>query len=89
MLTRSLAAGATLMCAALTAGAQQANPLDNVPDKMPFDILSGSERPSGGEVRMAVVYRIRVETLTGRLARQQERPAGRPWWLDVLFEKSK
>ena len=41
-------------------------------------------------VRMAMVYRIRVESLTGRLAeRQQERPAGRPWWLDVLFEKSK
>ena len=42
------------------------------------------------EVRMAMVYRIRIESLTGRLAeRQQDRPAERPWWLDVLFEKSK
>ena len=41
-------------------------------------------------VRMAMVYRIRVESLTGRLAeRQLERPAERPWWFDVLFEKSK
>jgi hypothetical protein len=42
------------------------------------------------EVRMAMVYRIRIESLTGRLAERQEaRPAGeRPWWLDVLFEKN-
>jgi nitroimidazol reductase NimA-like FMN-containing flavoprotein (pyridoxamine 5'-phosphate oxidase superfamily) len=41
-------------------------------------------------VRMAMVYRIRVETLTGRLAeRQVDPPAERPWWFDVLFDKSK
>jgi uncharacterized protein len=40
------------------------------------------------EVRMAMVYRIRIESLTGRLAeRQQEGPGERPWWLDLLFEK--
>jgi glc operon protein GlcG len=42
MSTRSLTAGAMMMCAALTAGAQQANPLDNVPDKMPFDVPYGA-----------------------------------------------
>ena len=43
-----------------------------------------------GAMRMAMVYRIRIESLTGRLAeRQPERPAGRPWWFDVLFEKTK
>ena len=37
---------------------------------------------------MAMVYRIRIESLTGRLAeRQQEHSGERPWWLDVLFEK--
>ena len=41
------------------------------------------------EVRMAMVYRIRIESLTGRLAeRQPGRAAERPWWLDVLFEKN-
>ena len=41
------------------------------------------------ELRMAMVYRIRIESLTGRLAeRQPERPVERPWWLDVLFEKT-
>jgi uncharacterized protein len=41
-------------------------------------------------LRMAMVYRIRVETLTGRLAeRREERANERPWWLDLLFEKSK
>ncbi|HVH55042.1 MAG TPA: pyridoxamine 5'-phosphate oxidase family protein [Vicinamibacterales bacterium] len=49
----------------------------------------GASNPNR-ELRMAVVYRIRIESLTGRLAeRQQERPVERPWWLDVLFEKSK
>jgi nitroimidazol reductase NimA-like FMN-containing flavoprotein (pyridoxamine 5'-phosphate oxidase superfamily) len=42
------------------------------------------------EVRMAMVYRIRIESLTGRLAeRQQEHSGERPWWLDLLFEKRK
>lgn len=42
------------------------------------------------ELRMAMIYRIHIESVTGRLAeRQQERPAERPWWFDVLFEKSK
>ena len=42
------------------------------------------------ELRMAMIYRIHIERVTGRLAeRQQERPAERPWWFDVLFEKSK
>jgi nitroimidazol reductase NimA-like FMN-containing flavoprotein (pyridoxamine 5'-phosphate oxidase superfamily) len=42
------------------------------------------------EVRMAMVYRIRIESLTGRLAeRKKERPGERPWWLDLLFEKRK
>ena len=42
------------------------------------------------EVRMAMVYRIRIESLTGRLAeRQQEGPGGRPWWLDLLFEEGR
>jgi len=47
MSTRSLAAGTMMMCAALTAGAQQANPspLDNVPDKMPFDVPYGAPIP--------------------------------------------
>jgi nitroimidazol reductase NimA-like FMN-containing flavoprotein (pyridoxamine 5'-phosphate oxidase superfamily) len=41
-------------------------------------------------VRMAMVYRIRVETLSGRLTeREPERPAERPWWFDLLFENSK
>lgn len=41
-----------------------------------------------GVMRMAMVYRIRVETMTGRLAeRQPDRPAERPWWLDLLFER--
>ena len=40
------------------------------------------------EVRMAMVYRIRIGSLTGRRAeRQQEGPGERPWWLDLLFEK--
>src|SRR5256714_14039030 len=42
MSTRSLAAGAMMMCAAVTAGAQQPSPLDNVPDKMPFDVPYGA-----------------------------------------------
>ena len=33
------------MCVALSAGAQQPNPLDNVPDKMPFDIPYGTPIP--------------------------------------------
>ena len=41
-------------------------------------------------LRMAMIYRIRLESLTGRLAeRQPERPAERPWWFDVLFESTK
>ena len=42
MSTRSFAAGAMMMCAAVTAGAQQPSPLDNVPDKMPFDVPYGA-----------------------------------------------
>jgi uncharacterized protein len=42
------------------------------------------------ELRMAMIYRIHIESVTGRLAeRQPERPAERPWWFDVLFEKSR
>ena len=42
------------------------------------------------ELRMAMIYRIHIDSVTGRLAeRQPERPAERPWWFDVLFEKSK
>jgi len=38
------------------------------------------------EVRMPMVYRIRIDGVTGRLAkRAEDRPRERPWWLDVLF----
>ncbi len=41
----------------------------------------------GHEVRMAMVYRIRIDRVTGRLARRvDDRPRQRPWWLDVLFK---
>jgi len=42
MSMRSFAAGALLICLPITAGAQQPNPLDNVPDKMPFDVPYGA-----------------------------------------------
>jgi glc operon protein GlcG len=42
MSMRSFAAGALLICLPMTAGAQQPNPLDNVPDKMPFDVPYGA-----------------------------------------------
>src|SRR5439155_22773662 len=42
MSMRSFAAGALLTCFSLTAAAQQPNPLDNVPDKMPFDVPYGA-----------------------------------------------
>jgi len=41
MTTRSVLATLTLLTATLSCGAQQANPLDVVPEKMPFDIPYG------------------------------------------------
>ena len=39
------------------------------------------------EVRMAVIYRIRIDSMTGRLSeRPDDRRSERPWWLGVLFE---
>jgi nitroimidazol reductase NimA-like FMN-containing flavoprotein (pyridoxamine 5'-phosphate oxidase superfamily) len=39
------------------------------------------------ESRMPVIYRIRIDSVTGRLAeRAEERTRERPWWLDLLFE---
>ena len=47
--------------------------------------LPAHENP-GREVRMPMVYRIRIDSVTGRLARRPEdRPTERPWWLDLLF----
>jgi uncharacterized protein len=38
-------------------------------------------------VRMAVIYRIRIDSMTGRLAeRVEERTRERPSWLGLLFE---
>jgi glc operon protein GlcG len=42
MSMRSFAAGTVLMSCCLTAAAQQPNPMDNVPDKMPFDVPYGA-----------------------------------------------
>lgn len=42
MSIRSFAAAAALVCIPLAAGAQAPNPLDNVPDKMPFDVPYGA-----------------------------------------------
>ena len=39
---RLLAAAAALSVLSLTAAAQQPNPMDNVPDKMPFDVPYGA-----------------------------------------------
>jgi uncharacterized protein len=40
-------------------------------------------------VRMAMVYRIRIETVSGRLAERREQGSReRPWWFDVLFERT-
>lgn len=37
--------------------------------------------------RMPVIYRIRIDTVSGRLAERPEHAASeRPWWLDLLFE---
>ena len=42
------------------------------------------------EVRMAMVYRIQVMNVTGRVAERREERAGeRPWWLDELFANGK
>jgi nitroimidazol reductase NimA-like FMN-containing flavoprotein (pyridoxamine 5'-phosphate oxidase superfamily) len=39
------------------------------------------------EARMPVIYRIRIDTVTGRLAERAEGETNeRPWWLDLLFE---
>ena len=39
------------------------------------------------QVRMAVIYRIRIDSMTGRLSeRPDDRRSERPWWLGVLFE---
>lgn len=37
--------------------------------------------------RMPVIYRIRIETMTGRLAaRAEQAHEAEPWWLRVMFE---
>jgi uncharacterized protein len=41
------------------------------------------------EVRMAMVYRIRIEKVTGRMAeRREQATTERPWWFDLLFDKT-
>ncbi len=36
---------------------------------------------------MPVIYRIRIDTVTGRLAgRAEGETQERPWWLELLFE---
>jgi len=41
----------------------------------------------GREVRMAMIYRIRIDSMTGRLAeRPSDETPKRPWWLDLMFE---
>ena len=42
MSMRSFAAAALLTCFSFSSNAQQPNPLDNVPDKMPFDVPYGA-----------------------------------------------
>lgn len=40
----------------------------------------------GREVRMAMIYRIRIDSVTGRLAeRVEDRTNERPWWLGLLL----
>jgi hypothetical protein len=39
------------------------------------------------DARMPVIYRIRLEKVSGRLAERAEHETiDRPWWLDLLFE---
>lgn len=40
------------------------------------------------DFRMAVIYRVRIESLSGRLASRDEASSevARPWWLKVMFE---
>jgi nitroimidazol reductase NimA-like FMN-containing flavoprotein (pyridoxamine 5'-phosphate oxidase superfamily) len=41
----------------------------------------------GREVRMAMIYRIRIDRVTGRLAeRSTDETTKRPWWLELLLE---
>jgi hypothetical protein len=55
----------------------------NVPDWW----QPASTHPGQPAVRMAMIYRISIESLTGRLSERVERGANeRPWWFDLLFE---
>jgi nitroimidazol reductase NimA-like FMN-containing flavoprotein (pyridoxamine 5'-phosphate oxidase superfamily) len=40
-------------------------------------------------IRMAMVYRIQIDSLSGRLAERREKRAGeRPWWLDLVTQSA-
>jgi len=56
-------------------------------DHVPEWWQPASATPAADATRMPVIYRIRIDSLSGRLADRPEQAATeRPWWLDLLFD---